>query len=1483
MTVGLFRASRAGRAMKGVGFLAAFAIAVSVADAEMEPEPRTPICEGNCLARRKIMSIFDDALDSETLGDSGSTQDDGNNSAATGRGRRLATSHVGEEMNLYVTRWAGTGEFGNSDSGGPPASLTMGVLPGLSVDVRTGNVLVVDASNSKIRTFTTPATGSTAWGSVTTVVGPVLVQNAAQTNNRSLSQMSGVVTDTDTGDIYFADRVYGDIFRLWPSGTITIFGSGAGLMGLAGDCGPGTLASVRNPLGLAILPERSDYPKSLAFADMGNNRIRAIEITDWPVCLENHQAGNTNCQSGASPVFIRRSDASNCSGTLVNHDGNGGNNNTNYSDCGFEAATPDECAFECRHFNSKMFPTKPPTVDISFSTAMLNEFLNSTYFDFSSPIQDEPFETGGFVLKANYTTENRTLQAGETLLGISWPPSGSKRFSSLLRLPSNTDILSWMLTKVPVTLRFRVNGECKRWMWTSTNTLPNSNQAGRCLFADNEVSCLAGSYVTGTTNCAPGRIRTVVGSAPPGTSEAFPNTVDLEKEDIGSVQLEDPEGLSVWTSAYPSQPNPTLMVADTKHGRIVAAPLETAYTNVMRFWLFVSGKDKNSYCRHEMTERTLSVVIETVLELKYRVRLYQPINRFAKDFKGDVCDGGRSWAKKKANLKSELARHTPRMCEVLCVPVQNSTAIFGFGEADAGGTECCKTACESCYQGCLMEHLAREVSLFSNDMCSNNDAFKQCLHRLNCDTVSDNITLRAAGSTCTADQTDDSTFFTALLNFTGGSLNSNLDVLCNLTRMSQVQDWDNQIFDILGGNHAFMASRLGEVNGLLMEVEFPSFGEMEQAAKDMSKWKEEELMSEYPGSNYDPAANPTSRFQRFAHLAVQAITFFHQMEHLSIPEVRFSISSVRSWDETDFEAFMTVERVPPVAAFTVMADPNAGNIVELAVHPVGVTSDKGGRLYWSDVKAHTVSRIKNIFVNPSANGRIDTTFGTTSNEKVGQVDSYSLALKSDGNTPMDLAVDLNGDLLVADSYNYQVNKITTSILPVPEACPNSPVRFMQLVEPKLQDVRNLNKTLLCRAQTIRNYVKYIIKTCVECNATGTATRSATLMVDCDMEILRTFCISEQSTSRDPVYNELKEYLFDDSSCSECDQKVDNFECKRQRRDGCCRECELCKGDKDYLPSGGLCNQSSVTIDCKICTEKCKSFEQCYWSLPKVCQETPDPMGDVKSCDMVFFLEKPLACETGILNDKFVSNSVEALRVLENLTKPLRLSKDVVEQILHLEERQQDQLVEEEHKGDAERGWAELRTLRNEIQGFVFGPLAQRNLNWTKEQIIKATPEAMEALLSTRRKEWCSSPTRIDLHEMLIMHMWYWETVYDCPRDGHPSINKFNRIPEYFYQIANVMGTLQYTTCPNDCGLLQIGFYDQLAQYDVRCCSYPHYRCKLGEGICMSNMDCEEGLSCLPGSCTWTTGSCCASMTASSANDWFREDGRRLSNMAAPPW
>ena len=218
-----------------------------------------------------------------------------------------------------ITTYAGNGMPGNSGSGGPATSASIGNVQGLFLSGTTlylstgSNIWAVSQTTQIINIVAGSATGargfngdgSTAlntlfsgtWEMTSDGAGGLLVAdesngrirriNAAQTVTTiaggyvgdggkatagSLNDNTHMVFDS-AGNLYIADTQNNRVRKVTPGGTITTF-AGTGLTGYTGDGGPATSATLSGPRAVA-----ADLQGNVYIADTGNSAIRKVDST----------------------------------------------------------------------------------------------------------------------------------------------------------------------------------------------------------------------------------------------------------------------------------------------------------------------------------------------------------------------------------------------------------------------------------------------------------------------------------------------------------------------------------------------------------------------------------------------------------------------------------------------------------------------------------------------------------------------------------------------------------------------------------------------------------------------------------------------------------------------------------------------------------------------------------------------------------------------------------------------------------------------------------------------------------------------------------------------------------------------------------------------------------------------------------------------------------------------------------------------------
>ena len=199
---------------------------------------------------------------------------------------RMVTMSTG-----IITTVAGGGYYGFDVNGQLATSATLGSPQGLAIDA-SGNLYIATRSKEAIR-MVTKSTGtiSTVAGSGTSGFSG----DGGLATSAKLKYVDGVAVDA-SGNIYIADGGNSRIRKVTKSTGIITTLAGDGASGYTGDGGPGSLARLNSPDGVAV-----DASGNVYIADTRNYRIRIISMTE-PAALAPSSTSIRSSSSAGKPV-----------------------------------------------------------------------------------------------------------------------------------------------------------------------------------------------------------------------------------------------------------------------------------------------------------------------------------------------------------------------------------------------------------------------------------------------------------------------------------------------------------------------------------------------------------------------------------------------------------------------------------------------------------------------------------------------------------------------------------------------------------------------------------------------------------------------------------------------------------------------------------------------------------------------------------------------------------------------------------------------------------------------------------------------------------------------------------------------------------------------------------------------------------------------------------------------------------------------------
>ena len=175
------------------------------------------------------------------------------------------------DVSGVITTIAGNGSKGYGGDGGPAVNATFYNAVRVTVDL-SGNVLVADQSNHRIRRITPGGTISTVAGNgAGTPASGAFSGDGGPATAASLNNPTAIAVDGN-GVIYIADQFNQRIRKVTTDGLITTI-AGNGNAGYSGDGGPALAASLNYPGGIAV-----DAGGNICFNDDVNFRTRRIAV-----------------------------------------------------------------------------------------------------------------------------------------------------------------------------------------------------------------------------------------------------------------------------------------------------------------------------------------------------------------------------------------------------------------------------------------------------------------------------------------------------------------------------------------------------------------------------------------------------------------------------------------------------------------------------------------------------------------------------------------------------------------------------------------------------------------------------------------------------------------------------------------------------------------------------------------------------------------------------------------------------------------------------------------------------------------------------------------------------------------------------------------------------------------------------------------------------------------------------------------------------
>lgn len=1408
----------------------------------------------------------------------------------------LASAAFGFRSGPVVQKFAGMGVAAVNEEMttlGDPRLTFFDSPTGTAIDYATGDMYVADSGMNRIQKLTK------LHGYNVTILFNGSWQNVTEAERVvEMSFMTPTAVAFHGGYLYASDEDNSRIVRinttdsngnpltsdLQTEKTVVVVANTNGIRGMAGDCGPATLARFRKVRSMTIIPAHANKPLMIGMADSGNNRIRFMSITDWPTCID---TTGYDCKTSA---------------TVIDYKGTGpttGKLCASGSDCGFTVTSPDECAFICKHYGTGNYPIKLPEVEYELTGDQIKQLLagcpsgsadgtlmHCTTMSILTAKQQKTMVLESQLprQKAVYTMrKNLTLSGGVTV------PENYKLLGAVVggRLRplnySELDEKSWRgISKAKFRFGIVSSLTCNSWSFNYVTTglteFPTSGGAfiaylkptdsltrtGKCYLLSGGLSgCKTGGQdIAGTASCRPGKIETVLGSGAPGLPADSSPAGQKVKQNALRTRLQRPSGMAILNSGEqlaPMQdevPRLMMMVSDTANQRLVSKPLLPHNVYIAHFWMFIAGENVVDFVNTNI-DTTIGWSVRGALGWMNTYNVVK-FAEMAKDSESgvlqehDVCDldGTRNFEFRYGAM-AQFSRQISKYCASNLCPNARVLEALGFSSSSTG-YQCCKHFCESLLNQCMFPILAARAAMGSVKTCESFYEVKTCMNK----NMSAHLPSNSAGcyNTSAGGGIEPDEVLTRVLGISNATNLTLLEETCEGTTAGDAMTCtggmcDLKMADILGVNQEWV--RANDTNkqlvGILYEVEVYDRNEYIRLTQALSAMKREEykIMQDSTTNNipYPSTYNDRAQWGPGSTIFVFMSFWYLLTELAGYTQNAFKVtfSATSGYDAYTPDNFGTIRTVDSTNAYWSLGTGVPGNSVgtrglsttDTSLNfPGGMVFDRAQIGYLADVQNFRVLRMNHIWSSQGSTVKVAGN-GYSSFNGNGMLASMTGLL-----LPTYLSHDSSGSLVVTDSKHHELREVQGLVWK--RKCMYSDQYWQLLTSPTSDQKMQISNLLKCRDSQVRVLILNMIEECRKWHL-ATAAKLATASSMSSM-----FCRPPGTLPE--TYNDLNGQLRNEifavsPDCALCDSSGVETNLTLL-----CHSKEANLYWNNTVDSWGK-DTSNVTATTKIRVSdilRDASDDDNY----KVDSDQFAPAGDSMLWELTYYLND----ETVEVLLKTVQNSVDRINGGEEpWTTPSGSNNGKNQLALHLEDIINASRDEGDHK---------VRTMVNVLRTKICDGIN-------------------------------SSPmTR------LLLYQWYLQVVNSCMivPDSQASL-RAGLIGGQFYDSRSVMltvlfgnvvdlqtGTSISSPCHPGCNLLHPRFYgnlpwlyppgtsppslesdDGMVRWSIvpagprfgRCCGYAGYRCTAGEGPCQHQQDCSGGMACVKDSCFWGKGeSCC---------------------------